>query len=910
MTRPDPVPLATCRLQLNHEFTFDHAAGLAGYLKDLGVSHVYASPVLQAAAGSMHGYDVVDPSHANDEMGGDAGWEALVRVLSEAGLGVVLDIVPNHMAIAAQRNRWWWDILENGVASPFARWFDIDWGDDRSAPNRVLVPILGDHVGKVVRNGQIKLSRSGGEFVLDYFGQQTPAALTSLDGLLRQAAGQCGSEELAFIAAALARLHQPPEAGASTFRPDRCALGKMLARLLSEPAVAAAVDESIQRVNRDAAAMLDLLDRQHYRLAFWKTAGQIMNYRRFFAIDTLVGLRVEEEEVFEATHCRVLEWADKGWIDGLRIDHPDGLRRPAEYLRRLRSRAPGAWIVVEKILEPGEDLPPDWPVAGTTGYDFIYRADQVLVDGRAQGPLTDFYTQFTGHGADFGQLVHDKKLKLLTESFGGELERLTSVLAKVCRRWPEHRDYGRLEMLQALGELAACFPVYRSYVDAPTGHVSEMDRRYVGRAVADAHRRRPDISGGLLDFIGDVLVLDVRRACETAGDDPEADLAMRFAQLTGAAMAKGVEDTAFYCFHRLISLNEVGGDPARFGIDPQEFHRLCRASAQHWPTAMLASSTHDTKRSEDVRARIHVLSEIPRQWSQVVIRWARINERFRTDAPDGGAGAAQFQPDGDGRWPDRHAEYLFYQTLLGAWPIQAPRMQACMHKALREAKLLTSWTDPNEPYEKAVTAFIDSVMGDGQFMQDLEAFVRPLVHPGRVNSLAMTLLKLTCPGVPDFYQGTELWDNSLVDPDNRRPVDYGLRHRLLGEVSSMTAAQAMQRIDEGLPKLYLIHKVLRQRRLIAGAFRDGGYTPLGAAGPKADNVLAFVRGDAAVTIVPRLSLSTGGDWQGTHIELPPGNWEDCLTGRAHGGQVADVGDLLADFPVALLVRRPAEKGAG
>jgi (1->4)-alpha-D-glucan 1-alpha-D-glucosylmutase len=887
------TPLSTYRVQLRAEFGFDDAAAIARYLSDLGISHLYSSPYLQAAPGSSHGYDVVDPTRVSEDLGGEEGHARLCRTLGEQGLGQVLDVVPNHMAISDRRNVWWWDVLENGAASRYAPYFDVDWSSPQARlRDTVLLPILGDHYGRVLEAGELALVRRGGRFEIHYHEHRMPVAPRSLDSLIALAARRSGSPDLAFIADSLALL--PPatatdRASIARRHRDKEVLSGQLARLAGEvPAVAQELDAAVAEVNADPDRLDELLQRQNYRPAFWRTAGQELDYRRFFDVHSLIGLRMEDERVFADTHALVLRWLKEGVLDGLRIDHPDGLRDPEEYFERLRDEAPDAWIVVEKILEPGESLRDSWPVEGTTGYDFLRRAGGLLVDPAGEEPLTRLYRELTAESAEWPVLVHDKKLLVLGDLLASDVNRLAEVFLAVCERHRRHRDYTRFELRQALREVAACFPVYRTYARAELGDIGELDRQsldrhYVDEAIAAAKEHRPDVSADLFDFFRDVLTLEVR-------GEAEIELVMRFQQLTGPAMAKGVEDTAFYNFHRLVALNEVGGSPGDWGLSIETFHRLA-AEAQHlWPAAMLATSTHDTKRSEDVRARLSLLSEIPERWGAAVRGWFERNERHR-----GGS---------RGDCPDRNAEYLFYQTLVGAWPLSAERAAAFMEKATREAKAHTSWTRNNPEYEEALRDFVHGVLGDRAFVADLEAFVAPLVEPGRINSLAQTLLKLASPGVPDFYQGSELWDLSLVDPDNRRPVDYEQRRRLLAELKEGMPPEAiLARMDEGLPKLWLIHQGLHLRRRRPGAFgAEGDYEPLPVSGPRAEHAVAFARGGEVAVVVPRLPMRLGGDWQGTTVTLPPGSWRDELTGDEVAGGERPVAELLARFPVALLAR--------
>ena len=879
-----PEPIATYRLQLQPGFGFDQAAQVVPYLFDLGISHLYTSPYLQAAAGSTHGYDVVDPSRVNEELGGTEAHARLCRTLEAAGLGQMIDVVPNHMAIAGRQNPWWWDVLENGPSSRYATYFDVDWeASEERWPNKVLLPVLGDHYGRVLESGQLRLSHEAGVFVLHYEDHIFPVDPSSLVQLLSTAAEACGSEHLAFLAECHARLPRPTVTARQAVERrhrDKAVLVDLLARLCREsPEANQSIDAEVARLNRDPDALDSLMDQQNYRPALWRTASRDLGYRRFFDIKDLAGLRVEDMEVFRATHALPITWVQKGWVHGFRIDHPDGLRDPAEYFRRLREACPDVWIVAEKILESEEKLPLDWPVTGTTGYDFICRVNGLFTDPEGESPLTRIYEDFVGERTRFDMLVRTSKRLVLTELLGSELNRLTSLFVEICERHRRHRDYTRHELREALCETAVCFPVYRSYISAADNVVRREDEGYVTRAVETAMAERTDLDPELFRFLQALLLLRI------AGSS-ESELAMRFQQLTSAAMAKGVEDTAFYRFHRLVALNEVGGDPSRFGVTPAQFHEACALSHAEHPRALLASTTHDTKRSEDVRARLILLSEIPERWGRAVRGWAEHNGRHRR-----------------GDVPDRNTEYLFYQTLVGAWPIDSERATAYMEKAVREAKTHTSWTQQNEAYEGGLRDFIHATMGDEAFRGDLEGFLGELVNFGRINSLAQTLIKLTVPGVPDIYQGTELWDLSLVDPDNRRPVDFKLRRRLLDELAGLSPEDILARMDEGLPKLWVIRQALHLRRRRPELFGPGGsYRQLSAQGSKADHVVAFARGEGAISVVPRLMMQCTGDWADTVLELPAGRWHNILTGEQLEGGTVRLEAFLTRFPVGLWVR--------
>ncbi len=805
-------PTSTYRLQLHAGFGFDDAAAIADYLALLGVSHVYSSPYLQAAPGSTHGYDVVDPSRVNDELGGPEAHRHFCLTLGVNNLGQVLDIVPNHMAIGGDHNRWWWDVLKNGPESEYAGFFDIDWhSPEEHLRNKILLPVLGDHYGRVLKAGELKLELHDGEAIVRYF-----------DNIF-------------------------PFAGASGFSA-----------------------EELQRISQNQEDLHSLLENQHYRLSYWRAAQRDLGYRRFFDINTLVGLRMEDPRVFAATHHLVIEWLREGILDGVRVDHPDGLRDPAAYFGALHRSAPDAYIVAEKILEPGEQLP-SWPIAGTSGYDFLNILAGLYVDSRNEEAMTRFYTEFTGESPDFKAVSHDKRLLVLRDLLGSDVNRLTALFLDICEGRREFRDYSRHDIHHVIRELAACFPVYRTYVQAEFERVADNDILHLNQAITCAKANRPDLDPELLDFMQSVLLL-------RASGSLESEFAMRFQQFTGPAMAKGVEDTAFYSYNRLVSLNEVGGDPSRFGVAPEEFHNFCLHMQQHWPDTMLATSTHDTKRGEDVRGRLGLLSEIPEAWAHEVRYWANQNEKYRTNG-----------------LPDRNTEYLIYQTMLGAWPISLDRLQSYLEKAVRESKVHTTWSTPNESYEAALKAFLEGILSDSGFLNDFEMFLQPLIEAGWITGLSQTLLKLTAPGVPDIYQGTELWGLSLVDPDNRRPVDYMLRRALLSELENLSPEEIWNRAEEGLPKLWTVQQALRQRK------HFGDYAPIQVHGKKAQHAIAYYRGDRVSVVAPRLVMGIDREWADTCITLAQNRWCNVLTREyLEGGNMA-LSTLLKRFPVALLV---------
>jgi (1->4)-alpha-D-glucan 1-alpha-D-glucosylmutase len=738
----------------------------------------------------------------------------------------------------------------------------------------------------VLEKGEIKLAREAGDFTIRYFDRSFPVAARSLDSILARAAQRCGNDELAFIADSLTTLPFATDTDAANRRRrqrDIAVLKAAVGRLIqSSPDTAAAIDESVAAFNADHDLLHGMLERQNYRLAFWRAAGRDLGYRRFFDINSLIGLRMENEEVFNDTHSLVLRWLLEGVLDGVRIDHIDGLRDPYAYLQRLSSAAPKAWIVVEKILQAGEHLRESWPVAGTTGYDFLNRATGLLVNPAGEAPLTRLYVEFTGQSTDYPTLSRACKEMVARDVLGSELNRLTELFVEVCENDRRHRDFTRHELHEALVAVVTRFAVYRTYCQM-SGDPSPEDVRYVDEAIAQAKSDETELDPELFDFLGRILLL-------REGGQFHTELALSFQQFTGPVMAKALEDTAFYRYHRLICLNEVGGDPSRFGISTEEFHRACLEGQRRLSTGLLATSTHDTKRSEDVRARIALLSEIPAQWSEVVGRWSVYNRVHWQNTPD------------------RNAEYLLYQTLVGAWPINVERAWSFMNKATREAKLETSWTKPNSGYENNLRGFVENVIGDTNFISDLEAFVAMILPFARINSLTQTLVKLTSPGIPDMYQGTELWDLSLVDPDNRRPVDYALRRRLLQVVKCSGVEEIVKRADEGLPKLWLIYQTLSVRRRHPELFGpESSYEPLAASGRRAGHVVAFMRAGGAITVVPRLVFELASRWEDTALDIPVGKWRNELDGGLIDGGRVGLAGLTAKFPVCLLIREEPKR---
>ena len=943
-----PIPDASYRLQLGKDCTFADAAELVPYLSELGVSHVYCSPYLKARHGSAHGYDITDHNAFHPQIGSEVTFRRFVDVLGSHGMSHMLDLVSNHMGVGSDDNAWWLDVLESGPAAAHARYFDIDWKPVLGRlRGRVLLPVLGDHYGAVLERGDIRLrfAPQRGVFHIRYGPHYCPLDPGTYGDILDRAALRLGEGAtrtgLQELSAAFRTL-PPREAQEPNLlerrRHDAPLLRQRLAALCaSEEAVCEALDAEAAALNGapgDRAsfdALHELLQAQAFRLAHWRVAADEINYRRFFDINDLACLRMEEETVFDDVHRLVARLVAAGDLQGLRIDHVDGLYDPRDYTRRLR-RFFGGYLVVEKILANGEQLPGDWSVHGTTGYEFANLVAGLLVDPAGERALTRLYYRFVRTQPDFDQVLHASKRLVIRSQLSGELTMLANMVDVIAQSDRHTRDFTLNGLRDALAEIAAWFPVYRTYVGREGA--SLQDRHYVGWAVARAVGRAPAEDAAVYRFLEGLLLL------ETASLDRDPALSerarrfvQRFQQYTGPVMAKALEDTAYYRHNRLVSLNEVGGDPRRFSVTPAAFHRANRERLERLPHCMLAGSTHDSKRSEDVRARLAVLSEMPEAWRKRVFRWRRLTRRFRREL--------------NGRVvPSRNDEYLFYQSLLGCWPADQPgrdqlaelteRMVAYMLKAVREAKLDTSWINPDPDYEDGVEHFVRSVLRPARrnaFLADFRAFQPGVARLGAMNGLSQTLLRLTAPGMPDVYQGNELWRFDLVDPDNRRPVDFARRRRLLEELQRLWAApDALQQLaglaanpcDDRL-KLLVIWRTLNWRRRHPDLFREGEYQPLMADGPAADHVCAFLRArrdDWAATLTLRWPLRLAGGEQGP---LPSsGCWGDTrvnLTGHARAGYCRDVltgariplqeregklvaaaGDLFGILPVALICK--------
>ena len=871
-------PRATYRVQLRPGFGFSEAAELVEYLAELGISHLYASPYLQAALGSAHGYDVVDHRRVNVELGGAAGHARMSRALAARGLGQLVDLVPNHMAVGTADNAWWWDVLENGPSSRYASYFDVDWHPGEDADNRIVLPILGERYADAVATGLIKVTREEARFLVSYWDHRLPVAPRALCEPLGRAAAKAGAPELAFFADALGALPKPgatDQASTARRHRDRQVIEQLLSRLFAaRPELGHAVDAELVSLAADASRLDAFLEHQNWRLGFWRYALGELSYRRFFDVATLAGLRVEEPWVFDDVHALVLGWLADGTIDGLRIDHIDGLRDPSAYLEQLRSRAPKAWLVVEKILAPGEPLPERWPIDGTTGYEFIRLVDGVFVDPSGQAPLDQLWAEFGGDPAPLAAQARRARIEVIDGLLASERDRLVSLAVRMVEGEPTLRDVTARELKDAITELLASYPVYRTYA-RPGQPSSAVDVAHADAAFAAAAVGQPDVDRRVWEALRSALLL------ERTGP-VEVELAVRFQQTSGAVMAKGLEDTLFYRHARLLALNEVGGAPDRFGVSLDELHQSLTTAR---PRSLLATSTHDTKRGEEVRARLFVLSELPQLWAEVVKRWSERAGRYRT-----------------GALVDRPTEYLIWQTLVGAWPLSVERARAYLEKATREAKQHTSWLKPNPAYEAAVGAFAEGVLGDVELSTELAEFVASIDPAAQRTSLSRTMIKLTAPGVPDIYQGTELWETSLVDPDNRRPVDYGVRRALLQRARDASPEVALRGAGEGLPKLWLIHRVLHARKRRPDWF-EGAYRRIAVEGDEAERVIAFGRGEDLIVLAPRWTARPV-NWGATHFELPPGVWDDVLTAEVFdGGGAFFVERAWARFPVALLARR-------
>ena len=969
MKRRSHIPLATYRLQLNRDFRFTQAIEIVPYLSALGITHCYVSPCLKARPGSMHGYDIVDHNSFNPEIGSAQDFDHFVDSLHQHNMGLILDIVPNHMGVMGSDNAWWLDVLENGESSIYSSFFDIDWDPLKDELHgKVLVPVLHDHYGIVLESGELKLvfSCERGAFDIHYFEHRFPVDPKEYPRVLQNCGNNVSdqpgeqspaqsSEWPEFQSLITAFGHLPGRRELSSERiaernRDKEIHKGRLAELCSRSAdIAACISRAVDRINGNPnhpasfEDLHELIKAQAFRLANWRVAADDINYRRFFDTNDLAGICMENERVFEATHHLILRLMAEGKVDGLRLDHPDGLYDPAQYFERLgrgianASSQPGSgseggpgagphYVVIEKILTGSERLPSEWAVSGTTGYDFSNLVNGLFVDPAAALRMQRIYRNFTGEPVDFDELAYRSRRLIIRVALASELNVLANRITRIALAKRRTCDFTLNSLRDALTEVVASFPVYRTYV-SPAGQ-SESDARYIRLAIASAKWRSPAADTTIFDFIGEVLLTTIAEGQDSAYRNAVTNFAMKFQQFTSPVMAKGLEDTAFYGYNRLVSLNDVGADLHRFGFTTAEFHFANQERLRSWPLTMLASSTHDSKRSEDVRARINVLSEISSRWRLRLRDWKRFNRRHKRIVNDRPA-------------PLPNDEYLLYQTLIGAWPLDPlthtsdwqvfrERIESYMLKALREAKRSTSWINRNIEYEAAMSSFVKELLepaGNSRFLADFIPFQRQVARVGIWNSLSQTLLKLTCPGVPDIYQGNDTWDFSLVDPDNRRPVDYARRQEMfecirksVSASSEPTMGALLETPEDGRIKLYLTWQALCLRQQCPDVFQQGEYLPLTVEGSKAAHVVAFSRkaGDTSVlVVVPRLlgTLLSESDidrppvgnelWADTRIQLPfdgvSRRYRNVLTGKLlnPAARELSVAELLGEFPVAL-----------
>ncbi|HYO77272.1 MAG TPA: malto-oligosyltrehalose synthase [Thermoanaerobaculia bacterium] len=878
------IPISTYRIQFNAAFTFEDARKVVAYLAELGISDLYSSPLLRPRKGSTHGYDIVDATTLNPELGTRDDFNRLHDALRSNEMGLLLDIVPNHMA-ASHENAWWMSVLENGAQSRYLHYFDIDWRD-----NKVLLPILGKPYGEALESGELKLGFDEEGFFIAYYDKRLPVAPQSYKIVLQECVNALPTEGPAIQVRDIVA-NDDVIANSRFLKDTLWRVRDQSQTFRSE------LDKVVDRFNSDFDLLDKLIDAQAYRLAYWRIASETINYRRFFDVTDLVGVRVENPEVFETRNDLILKLIAEEKVTGVRIDHIDGLYEPVNYLAKLQVRlgepateeAEQFYVVVEKILEAGEELPTNFRCAGTTGYDFLDTANAVFVDPAGLGALTEFYHQYTGFSAPYEDVVYERKKQAIEQLFYGEMRALGSHLAALAVADRNARDFSPSELSAALLEVTACMPVYRTYVREAA--VSDTDRGYIEHAVAEARKRAKQVDVRLFDFVDRVLLLDVPKYISSERDK-WLEFVMRWQQFTGRVMAKGVEDTAFYNYNSLVSLNEVGGEPGRGSdFDPvAELHERNERIARTWPNTMNATSTHDTKRAEDVRARISVLSEMPELWQREVRRWTRANEPLKRDGA-----------------PDANEELLIYQTLVGMWPLDdaergdvPDRMRGFLEKAAREAKTHSSWLEPNAEYEKALQDFATAAIENSSFLESFRRFHKRIAFHGMLNSLSQVVLKVCSSGLPDFYQGSEMWDFSLVDPDNRRPVDYEKRMAALRKLPSPQAL--MRGWADGRIKLFTTARSLAARARNAEAFR-GAYRAVETGTP---NAVAFTRGsDEVLVCVPRLttqigkSFPVGEVWGDRSIDIG-GRWKNAFTGETIEGERLALRDVFAAFPVAIL----------
>jgi (1->4)-alpha-D-glucan 1-alpha-D-glucosylmutase len=917
------IPTATYRIQFNSNFNFNQAQEIVAYLADLGISDLYASPIFKAAQGSTHGYDVVDPTILNPELGTESDFAELSAEIHQYQMGWLQDIVPNHMAYDSQ-NLWLMDVLENGQDSDFFDFFDIHWNQPHEEMNeRVLAPLLGDFYGNCLERGEIKLDYNQQGLIITYFGLKLPVRiesyLTFITYDLGKLAREIGRQHPDFIKflGILYLLKNIPEDTKGKERYDQLNFVKNLLwetyrqNSTVEEFMQSNLEEFNGKVgNPESFNLLDnLLTEQFYRLSFWKVGAEQINYRRFFTVNELISVKVEELKVFNKTHELIAQLVAENKFTGVRIDHIDGLYDPAEYLTRLREKLGDIYITVEKILELTEDLPQQWQIQGTSGYEFLNYVNGLFCNSENEIEFSNIYTQFTGLKANYEDLIYEKKALILEKNLAGDLENLAQILKKISSHTREGSDFTTYGLKRALFEVLVLFPVYRTYIDQ--NNIQEIDRKYVSQTIKAAKKKAPLLVNEF-NFIQKILLLKYEDFHSQTQREEWLHFVRRSQQLTGPLMAKGVEDTLLYVYNRLLSLNEVGGNPSHFGINLDLFHQFNQNKVKNWQYGMNTTATHDTKRGEDIRSRLNVLSEIPQAWSQQVNKWREINQVYKQ------AGI-----------PDANDEYFFYQTLLGAFPLEESeladfpgRIKDYILKAVREAKVHTAWLHPDEEYEQAYLSFIDRVLEakESDFWQQFRPFKNQIAEYGIYNSLSQVLIKNTTPGVPDLYQGTELWELSLVDPDNRRSVDYQQRSKFLEEIKTETSQDILLLIKklinnkkDGKIKLFLTHQLLKARQEYSEIFQQGDYQPIEITGKHHNHLIAFTRNYASRTLVaiaPRFltTITQPGQaplgqevWEDTNLNLTPKNWHNLIDNQTIAETNLSVGKILQNFPVALLI---------
>ncbi|MGV0026830.1 malto-oligosyltrehalose synthase [Phormidesmis priestleyi] len=922
------VPVSTYRLQFTGAFGFNSANQIIEYLAELGISDLYASPIFTANQGSTHGYDVIDPNQINPELGLLEEFEALVSKVQDYQLGWLQDIVPNHMAYSSH-NRLLMDVFEHGSASEYFEFFDIAWnapfGDDR---DRILAPMLGDFYGDCLERGEIQLQYDQGNLKVVYGSLKLPIRLESYRQLIHQnlesLTQKLGKENSSLIKlmGVLYIIETVSLAANQRQEQSNFAKGILWELYQNDPDIKEFLDQNIKVLNGEKGnsesfnALDELLREQFFRLAYWKTASESINYRRFFAVNELISIKAENLQTFEKSHAFISKLVQEHKFTGLRIDHIDGLSDPTQYLERLQERMGDVYITIEKILELKETLPDNWDIQGTSGYDFMNYVNGVFCKQDNQEALTKIYANIVGSEFDYSQLVREKKRFILEKDLRGDLANLSHLLKNISNRYRYSNDFTIYGLEAAIAEILILFPIYRTYVNHEG--IREVDRDYIQDVIQGTRTNLPLLVHEL-NFIEKLLLLDYDNSLTPAEKEQWLYFVMRVQQYTGPLMAKGVEDTVLYVYNRLISLNEVGGNPSHFGVAVEDFHTFNQAHQSRWIHTMNATATHDTKRGEDTRARINVLSEIPAEWEQQVKAWVDINQSCKA------------QVDGL-EMPDRNDEYFFYQTLVGAFPFDQTersnlidRLKEYIIKAIREAKVHTNWLTHNTEYETAFTRFVESVLDPSEqnkFLQKFVPFQQKIADYGIFNSLSQTLLKITAPGVPDFYQGVELWELSLVDPDNRRPVDFEQRRSLLKDLKLRAKTDLQALISElldtrhdGRIKLFLTFQALQARKAHFEIFQQGDYLPLEITGKFKDYIIAFSRRyeeRIAVTIVPRFltDITKPGKppidsvWRDTYIQLPATStsWKDAISGKTlESSERVAIAQILQQFPVALLV---------